>query len=137
MVKAASGRYALMGGAIVMGYNAIIDYMRHHEEADPRPMYVDHAVATTLTASVASAFYATRPLTVFYTGLFSFILVSPFSWWFMKNGVDGGSLRAPNVFYQNDCTEEEIERYRHQDMIEDAAARMRLEHAYGYHKKGD
>lgn len=99
MVKAASGRYALMGGAIVMGYNAVIDYMRHHEEADPRPVYVDHTVALTLTASVVSAFYATRPLTVFYTALFSVILVSPFSWWFMKNAVDGRCQMAPNIFY--------------------------------------
>lgn len=120
-----------------MGYHAVIDYMRHHEEADPRPMFIDHTIATTVTATAISAFYATRPWTVFCTAFFSVALVAPFSWWFMRHARMGNNRMAPNIFYQNDCTEEEIERYRHQDMIEEAAARMKLEHGYGYHKKGD
>merc|ERR1711988_143049 len=40
--KNTMGRYAIMGGTIVCGYNAILQYLRHHAEANPRPMYYDH-----------------------------------------------------------------------------------------------
>ena len=126
-----------MGGAVVCAYHGIIDYMRHHEEADPRPAFIDHTVSTTLVSAGVSLFYATRPWHVFCSGFFGAVLLAPTTWWFSRKAVIGTERMAPNIFYTNDCTEEEIERYRHQDMIEDAAAKMKLEQGYGYAKRGD
>ena len=126
-----------MGGVAFCAYKGIIDYMRHHEEADPRPAFIDHVVSTTLVSTGISMFYATRPWHVFCTGFFSSVLVAPFTWWFIRKATIGSERQAPNIFYTNDCTKEEIERYRHQDMIEEAASRMKLEHGYGYVKRGD
>ena len=131
--------YALMGGAVVMGYQIIIDYMRHHEEANPRPAYMDHTFSTTVVTTAAAAFYVTRPIHLFNTMLFSTVLLAPISWWFLKFGVRGlGQDRSPpNIFYQNDCTEEEIERFRQQDALEEAAANMKTMTGYGYAQRSD
>ena len=130
-MKATTARYALMGGSIICVYKLIIDIMRHHRESDPYPAFVDHMISLTITSSAIAAFYATRPLHVGLTAFFSCVLVSPFSWYFMKTATIGTNRMNPNIFYQNDCTEEEIERYRHQDQIEEAACQMKLEQGYG------
>lgn len=93
-------------------------------------------MATTLVSTGASLFYATRPLHVGLTAWFSFALLSPMIWWTMKQRLGSGKF-TPNIHYQNDCTPEEIERFHQQDIIEEAAARMKLEQGYGYVKRGD
>lgn len=130
-------RYFLLGGSALSGYHMLLWYMRHHDEANPRPAFIDHVIATTAVTTAGSLFVAPRPYYVGCTAFFSVVLIAPFAWWLKRKGTIGGQKRSPNIFYQNDCTEEEIERYRHQDMIEDAAARMKLEHGYGYVKRGD
>ena len=130
-------RYFLAGGVALSGYHYLMWYMRHHDEANPRPMIIDHTIATVAMTTGASLFLAPRPWWVGMTALFSTVMVAPFSWWLMRKATMGSGRRAPNIFYQNDVTEEEIERYRHQDAIEEAASRMKLEHGYGYVKRGD
>ena len=137
MTKATLGRYAAMGGAIFCGYHFVKDYMRHHEEADPRPHFVDHVVATTLTTTAVSAFYAKRPWWVFTTAVFSVVLIAPITFWFEKRTQFAAGTSPANIFYTNDTTDEEIERFRHQDMIEQAAFQMSTEAGYGYIKRGD
>lgn len=126
-----------MGGAIFCGYNFVIDYMRHHEEANPRPAYMDHMLATTVVSSSVAAFYITRPIHLFNTMVFSMILIAPVTWYFYKFATIGTPHRHPNIFYQNDCTEEEIERFKQQDALEEAAANMKLLPGYGYTTRGD
>ena len=84
IVKNTGTRYAFMGGVVFCAYRGIIDYMRHHEEADPRPAFVDHVISTTLVSTGVSLFYATRPWQVFCTAFFSTVLVAPFMWWLKK-----------------------------------------------------
>ena len=54
-------RYAMMGGALTLSYAVLIDLMRHHDEANPRPMIFDHFAATTLVTMGATSFIATHP----------------------------------------------------------------------------
>lgn len=137
LLRSTTFRYFFAGGLALSGYHYLLWYIRHHDEANPRPAYLDHVAATTTILTASSLFIAKRPYYVGVTAFFSVMLVSPFSYWLMKNATIGTGRRAPNIFYQNDCTDEEIERYRHQDMIEEAAAIMKIEHGYGYCKRGD
>jgi hypothetical protein len=137
MLKNTSMRFGMIGGTALMSYRILIDYFRHHEEANPRPMFLDHTAAMTTIVTVSTAFVANRPYTVFVAFMLSTFLISPFSWWFMRSATMGKNRMPSNVIYQDDTTNEEIERYRHQDMIEEAAMTMQLKQGYGYVKRGD
>ena len=136
-MKNSVARHALIGGSLICGYHAIIDYMRHHEEANPRTAFFDHLTATTIMGTVTGAFFVGRPYHLFLCTFFSAVLVAPTVWWFKKAATFGANRQAPNIFYMNDCTDEEIERYRHQDMIEELAEEMRISNGYGYATRKD
>jgi len=62
--------------------------------------------------------------------------VAPTLWWMKKHAVNN-PIKNPNIFYENTCTPEEIERFRHQDMIEQTAYLMKSTPGYGYHMMSD
>jgi hypothetical protein len=136
LFRNAAGRYALMGGMASMSYTVLMYNFRHHDEANPRPYIFDHTAATSLIAMGATALYCSHPYQIFLAGFFSLTIISPLSW-YMSNMAKMNSLRSPNIFYENSCTAEEVERFRNQDAIERAAQQMKAQPGYGFFLQND
>jgi len=64
------------------------------------------------------------------------VLVSPVLWWYSQIGRLNKN-RTANIFYENNCTPEEVERFRHQDMIENLGWTMISQPGYGYHQNAE
>ena len=129
-------RYSMMGASIFLSYQLVHDFLREHDETNGRPMFMDHMIATTAIGTGVGALTLSTPFHVFCAGFFSMMLVTPFTWWF-KTTARMNAHRPANIFYENDCTKEEIERFRHQDMVEDMGLRMLAQPGYGYHQLTD
>lgn len=136
MLKNVLGRYAFIGASITLTYQLVHDFLRHHDEANSRPAFFDHQAALTVIGTGIGAMTLNHPLHVFCAGFFSFALIAPSTWW-VKNTAIMNSTRPANIFYENDCTAEEVERFRHQDHIEEMAQRMLATPGYGYHNLSD
>jgi hypothetical protein len=80
--------------------------------------------------------YAGTPMQFITPAVLSFTMIGPFSWWIYKTG-KLNPARASNIFYENNTTADEIERFRHQDMIENIGIQMRAEPGFGYHNLAD
>ena len=119
-----------------MSYTVLLHGFRHHDEGNPRPFIFDHTAATTLIAMGGTALYATHPYHIFLAGFFSIMVISPMTW-YMGNVAKMNSLRSPNIFYENSCTAEEVERFRAQDSIERAAQEMKAQPGYGFFVQND
>lgn len=78
-------RYMGLGGAIVVGYHGIRDYMRHHDEANPRPLWFDHLYTTMIMGTIGGAFVFGSLEKIAMTTFFSGMIVAPFTWWFHLN----------------------------------------------------
>jgi len=131
-----AGRYALLGGMASMSYTVLLYSFRHHDEGNPRPFIFDHTAATTLIAMGGTALYASHPYQIFLAGFFSLMVISPLTW-YMSNMAKMNSLRSPNIFYENSCTAEDVERFRAQDAIERAAQEMKAQPGYGFFMQND
>ena len=136
MIRSVCGKYAAIGGSIFFAYSYLTEWMRHHDEANPRAIYWDHTAATTVLTLGATALYCSHPSQLLAAGFMSLMLVSPMSWWLM-NQVRINTVRNPNIFYEGSCTKEEIERFRAQDQIEQAAFKMQSTPGYGYFLQND
>ena len=93
-------------------------------------------MATMILTTIGGAFVWSRPTQVVLSGFFGGMIVAPTTWWFSLQGKNG-KLASPNIFYQNDCTQADVDRFRHQDMIEEAAELMKTQPGYGHHIRGD
>ena len=113
LFKNVLGKYAFMGAGLTLSYQLINDFLRHHDEANSRPVFFDHMIATTLIGTGTGALIFSSPFHVFCSGFFSMMLVAPFSFWVKNHKL--APTRSANIFYENDCSAEEIERFRHQD----------------------
>ena len=133
LLKNVLGRYAGLGAGLSLSYTWINFWLRHHDEANSRPKYLDHTIATTAISVVASAFAFKHPQHIFATGVFAILLISPITWYAYKTMKLGPGGKAANIFYENGTTKEEIERFRHQDMIENLGFVLRSEPGFGYH----
>ena len=112
MFRSVMGKYALMGAGLTLSYTLIHDFLRHGDEANARPRFFDHMIATTLIGTGIGACVLNHPFHVFCSGFFSMMMVTPMTWWFYTQGTLNPD-RPANIFYENDCTKEDIERYRH------------------------
>jgi hypothetical protein len=121
----------MLGASGFLAYDIMLHRFRHHDEATTRPKYLDHTAATFVISLAVAATVFKHPMHVFNCGFFSLTLVSPVTWWLRTEG-KLNSVRNANIFYENSCTKEEIERFRHQDMIEDLGSVMLTQKGYGY-----
>jgi len=121
----------MMGAVTFMSYDMMLHYFRHHDEVNGRPRYYDHAAATTILATVYSLLYLSHPYQILGTMFLSVSMVGPVSWWF-KTQAGINQSRHANIFYENTCSSEEIERFRQQDMVENLAFTMMAQKGYGY-----
>ena len=42
LFKATAPTHAAWGGAAMLGYHLVIEFLRHHEHTNLRPMFIDH-----------------------------------------------------------------------------------------------
>ena len=85
-------------------------YFRHHDEDTARPAYFDHALSTIILTGAAAAMYVKNPVHILTAAGFGLLLVAPTTWFYGRIA-RFNSKRHANIFYQNDCTKEEIERF--------------------------
>ena len=138
MLKNVTFRPAMMGAAAMTAYNGIQWFMRHHDEGNPRPYFYDHLIATTAIGFVGGCLYASHPFSVFTATFFSASVLAPASWWAFKSGggLNRGNVHA-NIFYENNVTKEEVERFRMQDEVESIGLEMFTTPGYGAHMQSD
>ena len=82
MLTSVLGRYAALGGTVTLSYQLVFDYLRHHDEANARPIFFDHLYATTFIGTAAGLLKFNTPGNVFACSFFSAVLVAPSLWWF-------------------------------------------------------
>jgi len=80
------GKGALIGGSITLSYNLINYWLRHHDEANARPKYLDHNIAVTAITTAGAALYLKHPYHFASAVFMSFMLISPVTWWLYKQG---------------------------------------------------
>lgn len=125
--------YMLIGGSVTLSYQLIFDYLRHHEEGNnDRPLFFDHMYALTLIGAFSMGIYGGMPRFWFTGAFIGGMLIAPMSWWLMKQGRINAQARHSNIFYDNACSKDEIERIQHLDAIESLGATLAAQPAYGY-----
>ena len=72
-----------------------------------------------------------KPYNIFASFVMTGLIIAPVSYW-MSNQLNVSNHTHMNVFYENSCTADEIERYRMQDEIERQAKQMIATNGYGY-----
>jgi hypothetical protein len=125
--------YMLIGGSVTLSYQLIFDYLRHHEEGNnDRPLFFDHMYALSLIGAFSMGIYGGMPRFWFTGAFIGGMLIAPMSWWLMKQGRINAHARHSNIFYDNACSKDEIERIQHLDAIESLGATLAAQPAYGY-----
>jgi hypothetical protein len=125
-------QHMAVGGSIFLGYELIIEFMRHHDESNLRPMIIDHLIAMSLIGTVGG-WMATNTIRGAFQGFLFFGLNIGFlSYWAMKMGLRPGAGEAPVlIYYDTDVTKEEKERFEMQDQLNILAFNMCTKPAYG------
>lgn len=115
----------LIGGSLTLSYQLIFDYLRHHEESNnDRPLYFDHVKALTIIGAFSLGMYGAMPRFWFTGGFLGGMVIAPMSWWLYKHGRINGANRHSNIFYDNNVSQDEVDRIRHLDAIESLGSAM-------------
>lgn len=61
MLKHVAPRHMAVGASVFLGYDLILEFMRHHDETNLRPMIIDHLTAMSVIGTVGG-FYATNTI---------------------------------------------------------------------------
>jgi len=73
---------------------------------------MDHLIATTAIGFGVGCLYAAHPWGVFCSTFFSAMVVAPGTWWSLKLCGGLNKMQHGNIFYENNVTKEEVERFR-------------------------
>ena len=136
LLKSVCGKYGAIGAATFMTYSLTFEFLRHHDEANSRPLIMDHTLAVTMLGMAGAATKLTNPFHIPLAGFFSAALVAPISWFFYTRAIRFGAPNS-NIFYEDGTTAEEIERFRHQDEIERLGLDMLSTPNYGLVEQQD
>ena len=104
-----------LGASVILSYSFIMEMMRHHDETNLRPKFFDHQLAITLICGVGNYLTWGQPWHFAAGAVFGFVTIGPALWWMKLNGGLDPHNRPASVFYENDATPEEIERFQQQD----------------------
>ena len=107
----------LYGGAAMFSYTFFMDVITHHAETNLRPKFVDHSIALAIGGAAAGALTGSGSLKRSFQGAMFFgLTIAPITWWLKLQGLRPGDHKKPvNIFYQNDVTPDEVERFRQMD----------------------
>ena len=122
----------MIGASVFVGYDLIIEFMRHHDELNKRPMIIDHLVAMSLIGTVGG-WMATNTIQGAFGGFLFFGLnVGFLSYWAMKQGTrPAAGPTAVQFYYDKDVTPEEKERFEMLDQVDILAHNMGSQPGYG------
>ena len=123
---------AAAGAFLFMSYDMMLHYFRHHDEAPNRPRIVDHTLAVVILSTLGGAYFTRHPGALFASSFLGLMFAAPMSWYLANYAKPGSNFKYANIFYENGCTPEEIERFRHQDMVEDLGQLMIAQPGCGY-----
>jgi hypothetical protein len=112
--------HGMAGGSLFLGYTLILEFLRHHDETNMRPKFIDHEIAMAIIgAGAAMGMGSGCPWAIFTGAIFSTLTAGPAIWWLQMQGNRPGQMNRPaNIFYTAEATPEEIERFRHQDQTD-------------------
>ena len=80
MFRGVLGPYAFGAGGAFLLYTLIHDELVHHDEANNRPRFLDHAFALTVVGTLGGIYFLNHPFHIFCSGLFSLTIAAPTSW---------------------------------------------------------
>ena len=105
-----------VGGSFFLGYDLIMEGLRHHDHNNMRPHFIDHLFTMSVLGSIGG-FMATNTLKGAAQGfLFVGLNIGFLSYWAMKMSMQPGSAIMPaNIYYEADVTPEEKERFEMMD----------------------
>jgi hypothetical protein len=109
--------HAMAGGSLFLGYKLVFEFLRHHDETNLRPKYVDHLIAMALLGAVGAAtMFGGSPRHMVSGALFMSTCIGWPMWWLNSLGMRPGQMaHHAGIYYQDDATKDEIERIVHQD----------------------
>ena len=87
--------HAAAGGSLFLGYHLIIEFLRHHEHTNLRPMIIDHQIAMGIIGTVSGMFIGGSLNHMFAGFLLSFFTIGPMLYWLKARGMMPGSANVP------------------------------------------
>jgi hypothetical protein len=126
------GKPILLGAGLFTAYDWLRWYFVHHQEGAGRPGFYDHMAASFILQTIGAFYYLSHPMPIIAAMVFSITIWSPTSWWLRSIMSLNQGKRHSNIFYENDVTPDEVERFRNQDHIESLAWMMQTDQGAGY-----
>ena len=74
---------------------------------------MDHVFALTLIGAFAGSIAIGTLRGSIQGALISGWMLAPMSWWLKLNAKLNATAKPANIFYENDCSADDVERYRH------------------------
>lgn len=91
MLKHVAPRHMAIGASIFLGYDLILEFLRHHDEQNPRPKIIDHVFAMSVIGTVGGLM-ATNTIRGGFQGFLFFGIQFGFlSHWMMEMGTRPGA----------------------------------------------
>jgi len=97
-----------LGATIFLSYEILI----HFFKSDPRlrMKFYDHAKTVWLMGTVGGFFFLSKPAHIITASFMSLAFIAPTSW-YLSHILKDEFLPSPNIFYENNVTKQEIERF--------------------------
>ena len=100
MLKATAPKHMMYGGGVYVFYDYVLEFLRHHDENNLRPEYVDHLFAIGLIGTFTGAFVLNTIRGAFQGFLLATIMVGPSTYWMKKMGTGTCDYYRPiNIYY--------------------------------------
>ena len=82
LFKHTAPTHAIYGGSLFLGYQLIVEFLRHHDHTNLRPMFVDHEIAMTIVGGFgAAATMGGAPKHFVVGALIGSLTLGPLLWW--------------------------------------------------------
>jgi Kef-type K+ transport system membrane component KefB len=81
LFKHTAPTHAMYGGSLFLGYQLVFELLRHHDETNQRPMFIDHTIAMIALGMGAAIAVGGGPKQMIVGAIFSGLTLSPMSYW--------------------------------------------------------
>lgn len=82
LMKHTMPTHAMWGGSAMLTYHLVIEYLRHHEHTNLRPMFIDHSIAMmVLGLGFGAVALGGSPMHLFQGATFSTLMLGPVTYW--------------------------------------------------------